>query len=303
MKFITILDDMRIGVQVNDGFVDLKYGYISYLRNVEGLSYGEAKSRADEAIPDDMTKFIEVGENGTQLASKIVDFLLREEQAKAAFRSMKDVKIGPPVPHPPKDIICLARNYPAYVEKGDMEVPEFPLLFMKARSSIIGPEEYVVLPDLATEVNHEIELAVVIGKGGKMILEEEAIDHVFGYTIIDDISASNIVKLYVRRGQFLGKSFYTFAPLGPCLVLKDQINDPHNLKIKLFVNDKEIMEGNTRDMIFKIPYIISFASRVLLLEPGDIIATGTPMSAGPLNHGDVVEAVIENIGALRNKVA
>ena len=110
---------------------------------------------------------------------------------------------------------------------------------MKAGSSIIGPEEYIVLPELATEVNHKIELAVVIGKGEEMIPEEEALDHIYGYTIIDDVSASNIVKMYVRRGQFLGKRFYTFAPLGPCLVLKDQIKDPHNLKIELFVNDEK----------------------------------------------------------------
>lgn len=143
MKFVTIQEDKRIGVQVNDRIVELKSCYISYLRKIEGLSHGEAKSRANEAISDDMTKFIEIGEKGTQLASKIVDFVFREEQDEDVIRSIKDVKIGPPVPHPPKDIICLARNYPAYVEKGGIEIPEFPLLFMKARSSILGPEEYI----------------------------------------------------------------------------------------------------------------------------------------------------------------
>ena len=303
MKFVTIKRDIRIGIQRHDGYVDLKAAFISYLCKVEGLSQAEAKRRADEAIPNDMTKFIEMEENNIKLARKIINFILREEHDEEIIRSGKAVRIGPPVPHPPKDIICLARNYPAYVEKGGIEKPDFPLLFMKARSAIIGPQEYVVIPDIATEVNHEIELAVVIGKRGKMIPKEEAIDHVFGYSIIDDISASNIVKMYGRRGQFVGKSFYTFAPLGPCLVLKDQIKNPQNLKIELIVNDEKIMDGNTKDMIFKIPEMISFISSVLLLEPGDIIATGTPISAGPLNHGEVFEAIIEGIGVLRNIVA
>ena len=133
----------------------------------------------------------------------------------------------------------------------------------------------------------------MIGKGGKNILEKEAMDHVFGYTILNDLGADT---------RFIGKNYFTFAPIGPRIITKDEIS-PQNLNLELFVNKVRIANGNTKDMIFKIPYLISFISSLLLLEPGDVIATGTPVDIGPLNPGDIVEAVIEDIGTLTNTVS
>jgi len=297
MKFVTIGNDLRIGVLFENKVIDLYAGYITYLRKVIGVSAQDAPRYADKVFPRDMTKFIELGNTGIQATRKVIDFVSGQKENGVA-RPIDSVRLGPPVPLPPK-IIGVARNYQAFAREAEIETPKFPLIFMKARSSIIGPEDLVVLPKMAKKVTHEIELAVVIGKGGRMIREDEAFDHIFGYTIIDDITASDIVPMYGGRGQFIAKSFYTFAPIGPCLVLKEEIKDPHNLNIQLKVNGEVVMTGNTKDMRFKIPCLVSFISNVLTLEPGDIIATGTPMGYGPLKPGDVCEAEIENIGVLR----
>jgi len=300
MELVTLKDDLSVGIKKDQKIIDLKKGYALYLNKYEKKSLDDSKTRSEFEIPNDMTKFIKKGEQGIELARKTLEFLLQNKESLLKCES--DMEIGPPVPFPPKDLICLARNYPAYVEKGGMEMPEFPLPFMKARSSIIGPGGHVIFHPLAEEVNHEVELSIVIGKGGRNIPENTAMEHIYGYTIMDEITASNIVRMYNRRGQCLGKSFYTFAPMGPSIVLKDQITDPHNLDIELYVDGKKIMEGNTKDMIFKIPEIIVFLSSVLELESGDIIATGTPMSVGPMRYGQVCEARIKDIGVLRYKI-
>ena len=299
MKVVTLKDEMRIGIQKDKKILDLREGYAFYLNKVKDLTLEEARIKSESTVPNDMTKFIKLGEKGLEISRKTSDFVFGKEYAEEMYQSVNNVRLGPPVPNPPKDLICLARNYPAYVEQGGMDTPTFPLPFMKARSAIIGPDDRVVFHPLAEVVNHEVELSVIIGKGGKDIPEEDAMNHVYGYTIMDEISASNVVKSHTRRGQFLGKSFFTFAPMGPALVLKEQIEDPHNLEIELVVDGVKIMDGNTRDMIFNIPQLISFLSGVLLLEPGDIIASGTPIAVGPLEYGQVCEASIEKLGTLR----
>ena len=302
MELVTFTDEMKIGLQKDGKIVDLKAGYASYLNKMKGLPLEEAEIRSLSTVPNDMTELIRLGEKGLKVAQKTLDFIFTEGNAAELTQSVNEAKLGPPVPNPPKDLICLARNYPAYVEQGGMDTPIFPLPFMKARSAIIGSDDRVVFHPLAKDVNHEVELSVIIGEGGRNIPEKEAMDHVYGYTIIDEISASNVVKMHMRRGQFLGKSFFTFAPMGPALVSRDQIGDPHDLDIDLVVDGVKIMEGNTRDMIFNVPQLISFLSGVLLLEPGDIIATGTPIAVGPLEYGQVCEASIEGLGTLRYRV-
>lgn len=302
MELVTFKDEKKIGVQKDGKIFDLRAGYASYLGKAEGLTKDKARTRSASTVPSDMTEMIQLGDGGLEVARKTAEFVFAEGDASGLTRPVEEVGLGPPVPNPPKDLICLARNYPAYVEQGGMDTPTFPLPFMKARSSIIGPDDRVVFHPLAEVVNHEVELSVIIGKGGRDIPEDEAMEHVYGYTIMDEISASNVVKSHTRRGQFLGKSFFTFAPMGPALVTKDQIGDPHDLDIELVVDGERIMDGNTKDMIFNVPQLISFLSGVLLLEPGDIIATGTPIAVGPLEYGQVCEASIEGLGTLRYRV-
>jgi acylpyruvate hydrolase len=175
-------------------------------------------------------------------------------------------------------------------------------------TAIIGPEQPIVYPKISKQVDYEVELAVIIGKRGKDVLIEEAYDHVAGYTVFNDVSARD---LQFRDGQwFRGKSFDTFAPMGSYLVLREDIPDPYNLRLGTRVNGQTRQDGSTRNMIFKIPCLISFISQVVTLEPGDIIATGTPAEVGVfakpkptlLKAGDVVEVWIEKIGTLRNPV-
>jgi 2-keto-4-pentenoate hydratase/2-oxohepta-3-ene-1,7-dioic acid hydratase in catechol pathway len=213
----------------------------------------------------------------------------------------------PPVPVPPK-IICLGLNYRDHAEEARVPLPERPLLFSKPSTTIVGPEDPVVYPRISAQVDYEVELAAVIGKRGKDIPESNAYDHVAGYTVFNDVSARDIQL--ADKQWFRGKSFDTFAPTGPCIVSRDQVSDPHNLKMSLRVNGETRQRSTTANMIFKIPQLIAYISNVMTLQPGDIIATGTPAGVGfyakpekrLLRPGDLMEAEIEGIGLLRNRI-
>ena len=218
---------------------------------------------------------------------------------------MEDVLLGPPIPDPDK-IICLGLNYKSHAEEAQLKLPEVPMLFAKYRNALIGPTSSIVLPKFSKEVDYEGELAVVIGRRGKDIPTGNALEYVAGYMAFHDVSARD---LQFRTSQFLsGKTLDTFAPCGPSLVI-NEINDPQNLNITTRVNGKTLQNGNTRDMIFPIAETIAHISQLMTLEPGDIIATGTPGGVGfkrtsPifLQDGDVVEVEVEKIGMLRNPV-
>ncbi len=240
-------------------------------------------------------------------ASSLLDRLDESASLKnATLHSIKDVKLLAPIPRPGK-IICLGLNYSDHAEEAGLEQPEEPVLFSKPATAVVGHDDPVIYPKVSSQVDYEVELAVIIGKRGKDVTEEEAYDYVAGYTVFNDVSARDI---QFRSGQwFRGKSFDTFAPMGPYLVLKDEIPDPHNLKMQMKVNGEVRQNSSTRKMIFKIPYLISFISAGITLEPGDVIATGTPSGVGfyskpqkLLKPGDIMEATIEKIGTLRNKV-
>jgi 5-oxopent-3-ene-1,2,5-tricarboxylate decarboxylase/2-hydroxyhepta-2,4-diene-1,7-dioate isomerase len=207
-------------------------------------------------------------------------------------------------PFLPNRIIALGRNYAAHAQETGHEPPKAPVFFMKATSSIIGPEEPVLIPKEAARVDHEVELAVVIGKGGRRIPNHQAMEHVAGYTILNDVTERDMQTrdMAVSHPWFLSKSFDTFGPLGPCIALPDEIPDPHNLALKLTVNGEVRQESNTSDLIFKIPELIAALSQFITLEPGDLISTGTPEGISPLKPGDVMEAAVEGIGTLRNPV-
>jgi 2-keto-4-pentenoate hydratase/2-oxohepta-3-ene-1,7-dioic acid hydratase in catechol pathway len=216
-----------------------------------------------------------------------------------------DVRIGCPVCRPSK-IICLGKNYAEHAREGGFDSPGKPLIFCKSPNTLNGPFDHVLLPQSSGQVDWEVELAVIIGREGKRIKRKDAYEFVAGYAVMNDVSG--------RQAQFSdsqwyrGKSFDTFAPLGPAIVTKDEIGDVQNLRLICKVDGVIMQNGNTKDMIFDIPFIIENISEDITLLPGDIISTGTPSGVGifrdppvTLNNGSIVECTIEHIGTIMNK--
>lgn len=212
-----------------------------------------------------------------------------------AEQLLASVRLLPPVL--PGKIIGVGRNYPAHAREQGVEVPEVPILFLKPPSAVIGPQEAVRLPPQSQLVEHEAELAVVIGKRGRWIRPEESLDYVLGYTIANDVTARDLQR---RDGQWTrGKGFDTFCPLGPWIETEF---DPSDALITCHVRDELRQMASTRDMVFNIRQIIAFTSSVMTLEPGDVFLTGSPSGVGPLQAGDIVRITIEGLGTLENPV-
>lgn len=217
-----------------------------------------------------------------------------------------DVRLLWPVCDPSK-IICLGKNYSEHAKEGGMDVPDKPLLFCKTPNTLCGPYDPIVLPSGSGQVDWEVELAVIIGKEGKRIKKADAFDYIAGYTVMNDVSGRE--AQFSDQQWFRGKSFDTFAPMGPALVTTDEIEDVHNLNLTTMVDGVTMQDGNTKDLIFDIPTIIEFISEDITLIPGDIISTGTPDGVGifrnppiVLKEGNVVECSIEKIGTITNRV-
>lgn len=214
-------------------------------------------------------------------------------EAEIAF---EDIDLLPPVV--PSKIICVGRNYAAHAAEHDAEVPEMPLIFLKPPSTIIPHGGTIFLPPQSQQVEHEAELAVVIGKKGRWISPEEAHDYVFGFTIANDVSARD---LQFQDGQWTrGKGFDSFCPLGPWI---ETDFDPADAVVTCHVNEEMRQMASTRDMVFDVRQLIAYASSVMTLFPGDLLLTGTPAGVDTFQDGDVVEVAIEGIGTLRNEVA
>ncbi len=197
----------------------------------------------------------------------------------------------------PQKIICLGRNYAEHAREQGAELPETPLIFLKPPSAIIGPGQAILLPPQSQQVEHEAELAVVIGRSGRWIAAEAAWDYVLGYTIANDVTARDLQR---RDGQWTrGKGFDTFCPLGPWIETEF---DPADALVTCRVNGEVRQMATTRDLLFGIPQLIAFISSVMTLEPGDVILTGTPAGVSPLQDGDVVSVEIEGLGELSNPV-
>jgi 2-keto-4-pentenoate hydratase/2-oxohepta-3-ene-1,7-dioic acid hydratase in catechol pathway len=215
-------------------------------------------------------------------------------------------RLAAPIPKPPK-IICIGLNYRDHAEEAKMAIPSVPTVFAKFPTAVTGHRHPIVLPKNSTKPDYEAELAVVIGKGGRHIPEDRWREHVFGYTILNDVSARDFQM--ATSQWMIGKTFDTFAPIGPAIVTPDEIEDPHQLPISLTLSGEVMQDSNTSNLIFKIPQLIEYLSSVFTLEPGDIIATGTPAGVGfarkpprYLKPGDEVTVRIEGIGELTNPV-
>jgi 2,4-diketo-3-deoxy-L-fuconate hydrolase len=217
----------------------------------------------------------------------------------------KDVRLGPPLARPSK-IVCVGLNYKDHAAESNMQLPTEPVLFFKSTTAICGPNDNLIIPKNSTKTDWEVELAVVIGKKASYVEESEANNYIAGYVLHNDYSEREFQL--ERMGQWVkGKSADSFAPLGPWLVTADEIKDVDNLRLWLTVNGQVKQDGNTKNLVFKVPYLISYISQFMTLLPGDIISTGTPAGVGMgqkpepwyLQPGDVVELGIEGLGSSR----
>jgi 2-keto-4-pentenoate hydratase/2-oxohepta-3-ene-1,7-dioic acid hydratase in catechol pathway len=221
-------------------------------------------------------------------------------------KDISDFELLNPIPNPNK-IICLAFNYTDHAEEQGLKAPEDPAIVIKPRTALNSPDSDIICPDFVTQLDYEVELAMIIGKNCKNVSEEEAKGTIFGYMVFNDVSARDI---QFKDKQFTrGKSFDTFAPCGPWITTADEIKDPQNLKISTKINGEIRQDSSTSKMFIKIPEIVSKISKVMTLEKGDIISTGTPAgvmlnkpNAVFLKNGDLVEMEIENVGVLRNTI-
>ena len=219
----------------------------------------------------------------------------------------ENIRLGPPICRPSK-IVCVGLNYAKHAQESGMEVPSEPVLFFKASSAIIGPNDDVILPRNSKKSDWEVELAIVIGAKASYVEEENAMNHIAGYVLHNDISEREFQL--ERSGQWVkGKSSDTFAPLGPYIATTEEIKDPHNLNMWLKLNGKTMQDSNTSDLIFGIPKLVSYISEFMTLLPGDIISTGTPFGVGLgldpqifLKEGDEMELGIDGLGVSKQKV-
>jgi 2-keto-4-pentenoate hydratase/2-oxohepta-3-ene-1,7-dioic acid hydratase in catechol pathway len=269
------------------------------------LSLPTLAKHFNETLPPTIEEFVASGEQALRTAKA----LLRKAEVspiKSASAPISEVAFLAPIASPPK-IICLGLNYIDHAAEANAKVPDEPVIFMKPHTTIIGPNENIIKPSFVHQLDYEGELAIVIGKKAKNIPTSEATKHIFGYTILNDISARDY---QFKDGQWTrGKSFDTFAPTGPCITTANQIRDTANLTVRTWVNGELRQNSTTRNMAFSVSEIMHHLSRVMTLEPCDIVATGTPAGVGfamkppkYLQHGDVVRIEIQEIGTLENTV-
>lgn len=259
----------------------------------------------DRNLPADMLGFIRAGASALPAAGRAVAAGRQGLDAGRAL-PLSAVRLLAPIPRPAKNIFCLGRNYVAHARERGAEPPGHPVFFTKAPTAVIGPEAEIVADGLTRQLDFEVELAVVMGREGKNIRPAEVWDHIFGYTILVDVTARDLQKTHQQ--WFKGKSLDTFCPLGPAIVTAEAFPNPQAVNIRMRVNGEVRQASNTEKMIFDLPTIVSVLSWGMTLEPGDIIATGTPEGVGAadgrfLKAGDLLEAEVEGIGILRNRVA
>lgn len=271
----------RLGARSGDSIIDL--------------------SAADPSIPSAMKEFLEAGDSAVSRARAVIN-------SGTHAISATDVTIHAPIDNPEK-IICIGLNYADHAAESGMPIPDEPIVFSKYASSIVGPDENIVAPSASSQVDYEVELVVVIGKRGRNISEDDALDHVAGYMVGHDVSARDYQLEKPGAQWMMGKTFDTFAPIGPDLVTTDDVPDPHNLGIRCILNGETVQDSNTSQLIFGVPKLVAYLAHVFTLTPGDLIFTGTPPGVGMgrepqlwLKQGDQVICEIDGLGRLENPV-
>jgi acylpyruvate hydrolase len=286
-----------IGVELDSGILDVPDAASHFGRkyHVRGHSF-----------PATMMDLLQ-WESGIDVVRQIVTrYKKTPEGERLMTNPLKSVTLDAPISRPGK-VVALGKNYLDHIVETGSDIPEKPVVFAKFSSSIIGPDEPISMPEVSSKLDWEVELGVVISKTCRNVSEKKALDYVAGYTIINDVSARD---LQMGDGQWVrGKSLDGFCPMGPCIVTQDELGAASKLKMHTKVNGVIKQASSTSEMIFKVPNIVSYLSKSFTLEPGDVIATGTPSGVGfvrdppeYLKVGDEMELYIEKIGYLRNKI-
>jgi 2-keto-4-pentenoate hydratase/2-oxohepta-3-ene-1,7-dioic acid hydratase in catechol pathway len=272
----------------------------------------DLRTAAPLTWPDSPTTLLDLIQRGPEAWQRMAE--IGREATSAHSHLASTVRWHAPIPRPTKNVFCLGLNYADHAKESaqargrEMKLPTVPVIFTKAPTAVSGPFDDVAVDRQATQqVDWEVELGVVIGKCGRNIAKGDALAHVFGYTVINDLSARDLQQQHLQ--WFKGKSLDGFCPMGPVVVTADEFGDPHAKRLQLRVNGVTKQDGVTSNMIFPVDVIIEWLSKGLTLEPGDVIATGTPEGVGMgrtpqefLQHGDVVETEVEGIGVLRNRI-
>lgn len=292
--------------------VDLHTAYASHLREVE--SNPSALERAQVTLGRDMVEFLRRGDKALEAARKALAYASANPSGGAGvIIDPKEIRLMSPVPRPGA-LVSAGKNFSDHVaEMASKKGPSSPVAFLKLPGTVIGPEDDIPYPPEVKNLDYEVELAIVIGKACVDVSADDALDYIAGYATFNDISARDIIRSENKTGiHLMGKSFPGFAPMGPYLVTADEIPDPQNLKLKLSVNGETRQDSNLSYMIFKIREMIAYWSQ-MGLNPGDVLTTGTPrgVAAGRkpdqppwwLKPGDLVEAEVEKVGRLRNRIA
>lgn len=295
-----------IGHVKGDKVVDLHAAFESKLESEGKL---RAAAIAEAYVPQNMVEFLQGGSESMQAAKDALAFVDKQGETyneTVLVYPLSGVSVDAPLKNPGK-IICIGHNYADHIKEMGRELPKVPVVFAKYANTIIAHGEPIPKPILSDQLDYEAELAAVIGKRGRHISEEEALEYVAGYTIANDVSVRDYQKMTL---EFLkGKTFDGTLPLGPHLVTADELFDPHHLDIQLQVNGEVRQRSNTKNLVFDVSNLVSFLSGIMTLEPGDIILTGTPGGVGVardpqvfLKEGDVVSVEVEGIGVLENPV-
>jgi len=273
------------------------------------VSFSELDGRVRPGVLlDEGNMVVDLSTSGCADTLAAITAGISEFKNGSAYRGyrLNEIRLHAPLPNPPR-IFCIGLNYRDHAKESGMELPKFPVVFFKLAPSIVGPGEAIVLPAITREPDYEAEFAFIIGKGGYQIPASDAQSHVYGYTIINDVSARDIQ--FSTSQWSLSKSLPTFCPMGPAIITADEIADPHALDVQLSIDGEVLQHSNTRELVFKIPELIEYISSITPLLPGDIVSTGTPFGVGLgrnpkrwLQPGETVTITIEGLGQLINPV-
>ncbi len=287
----------HLGLLLSDRVVDIQEG---------------ASTAGERPLPDDMLAFVEEGAPALERAQRILAALSSDTEAlERCSKPLSDVRLLAPIPRPRRNVVCVGLNYAEHAAESQVTqgAPEDPVYFTKPPSTVIGPEAPIPWHGhVSRRVDWEVELVVVVGRRGRDIPEDRALEYVFGYTVGNDITARDLQRRHQQ--WYKGKGLDGFCPLGPWIVTSDELTDPQDARLRLRVNGETKQDASTADMIFGVARLIAVLSLGMTLEPGDLMMTGTPSGVGfarqppeYLQPGDVVEAEIDQIGLLRNVVA
>jgi acylpyruvate hydrolase len=298
--------NVALGALSGERVIDLHRAHAAALRHCGDT---DELAVADLRVPHDLVGLLRGGTASMAAARRALAFVEEQGAAKQSdglCHPLADVDLLAPVLRPGK-VVCVGLNYRSHLAEIGERTPDYPILFHKAATSLIGHGQPIVLPRVSRQVDYEGELTVVIGRRGKYLAERDALSHVAGYTCANDVSAHD---LEFRTSQWTsGKMLDTFCPLGPVLLTADEVPDPTALRLRTVLNGRTVQDASTSDMVFSVPFLVSYISSLATLEPGDLILTGTPAGIGCnrkpqvfLRPGDEISVAIDGIGTLTNPV-